>query len=75
MWCPRCKYGSETCKLENVARCPQCGLLFTREGPDHPLEKKPFEAVAKAVTTRKNKLEKDREDWSADPHPKPSNII
>lgn len=73
MWCPVCKYGSETCRLDKISRCPQCGTILTES--NKPLVKKPFEQVSKASTTQKEKRIKEREDWTAERNPRPSNII
>jgi hypothetical protein len=28
MWCPKCHYGSEACKLTEGLPCPQCGKII-----------------------------------------------
>lgn len=54
MWCEKCGYGSEGCKLKN--KCPQCGNTTFEESS--PVPRKPMRSIRDMK--KRTKMEVDK---------------
>jgi len=75
MWCCKCGYGSECCKLQEVGsgsyKCPQCGNLMTDSSV---IKTNPHKPVVKGAGGKKKKPKKKQEEFFEPKDPDASEI-